>query len=272
MKTINYYFMFFVAFLAMSFQVKAVTPATIDFETVGNTWGWHVFANGAAQDPSNFSITSNPNTGGINTSANCAKLVVNGDASRWAGVWTTDNPFTVDDNNKIMKVMVYKSVISPFKISFLTANDQAKELDGLVLEATNTLINEWEVLTFDLSSVVGTTYAQMNIMPDFPSTARSQGSIDYWDNISFNTTITGLHKLDANTIEMFPNPVKDILHFQSKNIAKVVVRNLVGRTIDVNYINSSESSIDMNNLPAGSYFITLFMKDGNCTSQKVVKL
>ena len=113
MKTINYYFVFVIVFWAISFQAYAVVPDKIDFETVGTNWGWHVFTNGAAQDPTNFSITANPNTTEINTSANCAKLVVNADASRWVGVWMTDNPFTVDDNN------VYKSVISPFNMSYL---------------------------------------------------------------------------------------------------------------------------------------------------------
>ena len=71
---------------------------------------------------------------------------------------------------------------------------------------------------------------------------------------------------------MYPNPVKDILHFQSNNIAKVLIQNIIGQTIKINNINASESSIDMSNLPAGSYSVTLFMKDGNYATQKVVKL
>lgn len=78
----------------------AQQPATIDYETVGNDWTWTVFANGAAQSPTDYSVVENPLDGVINSSAHVAKLVVATDASRWAGVITADiPPLTLDENN-----------------------------------------------------------------------------------------------------------------------------------------------------------------------------
>lgn len=154
---------------------------TIDFETVGQDWSWTLFENGD-NAPTLYSVVPNPSVVGINTSAHCAKYVVNKAGQPWAGLWSDNiTPITFTNENCKLKIMVYKDVISNFGVKFEGAN-------GLNFEklVPNTKVNEWEELTFDFSSQIGKTFTRLVIIPDFP-TARTAGSTNYWDNITLNS-------------------------------------------------------------------------------------
>jgi hypothetical protein len=53
----------------------------------------------------------------------------------------------------------------------------------------NTLVDQWEELTFDFSGYIGLVEAinidQIIIFPDFDTNGRSQDNIVYFDNIRF---------------------------------------------------------------------------------------
>jgi hypothetical protein len=81
--------------------------------------------------------------------------------------------------------MVYKSVISDVGIKFAIANDSAQP----EIKVANTLVDQWEELTFDFSGYIGLVEAinidQIIIFPDFDTNGRSQDNIVYFDNIRF---------------------------------------------------------------------------------------
>lgn len=180
-----------VVFLAMTSglanaAVNQKNTATIDFETVGQDWTWTLFENGD-NAPALYSVVANPVTTGINTSANVAKYIVNSNGQPWAGLWSSNlGTVTFTADNCLVKVMVYKTVISDFDVKF--ENDNASV--NFEKKVSNTKINEWEELTFDFSAYIGTTVTKLVIIPDFPA-ARTAGSTNYWDNISFGSkTVT----------------------------------------------------------------------------------
>ena len=114
--------------------------------------------------------------------------------------------------------MVYKPVISPVGIKFATP---AGASTGEIL-VSNTLINQWEELTFDFSNVVSapssTGIDQIIIFPDF--TQRSDNRICLIDNIKFsnqnggNPTPMGPAPTptypEANVISLFSNPYQNV--------------------------------------------------------------
>jgi hypothetical protein len=167
--------------------VSATTSAapvlsTINFETVGHDWTWTKFGFNVANE-TEYSVAANPVNTGINTSSSAGKYIVYPNSQTWAGLWSdglVDFTFTAD--NCIVKVMVYKDVISNFDVKFEGAG-------GLNFEklVPNTKINEWEELTFDFSNRIGSTVTRLVIIPDFPG-ARTAGSVNYFDNISFNSS------------------------------------------------------------------------------------
>ena len=168
--------------------VNATTTAapslsTVNFETVGQDWAWTLFENGD-NAPSLYSVVSNPSASGVNTSANVAKYIVNSSGQPWAGLWSDNLPdFTFTADNCIVKVMVYKDVISNFDVKF--------EGDGglnFEKQIPNTKINEWEELIFDFSNRIGSTVTRLVLIPDFPGT-RTAGSTNYFDNISFSSGV-----------------------------------------------------------------------------------
>ena len=160
----------------------------IDFETggYGATWTWTVFENGG--NPS-LEIVTNPNTGGLNSSATVAMFTALQAGQPWAGCESLHGAdigsFSFDSTNCIIKVMVWKDVISDVGIKFVDATSAAQP----EIKVANTLINQWEELTFDFSSRIGVypvVKDQIVIFPDFDLTGRTQDNICYFDNISFS--------------------------------------------------------------------------------------
>jgi hypothetical protein len=172
-------------------NVDAVAPtqtsgiATIDFETVGNDYSWQTFENDS--NPG-LNIVINPAQDGVNDSVNVAKVTALTKGQPWAGVQSAHGefgPLTLDITNSTIKIMVYKSVISDVGIKFATANNGAQP----EIKVANTLVDQWEELTFDFAGYIGLVEAinidQIIIFPDFDTNGRSQDNIVYFDNIRF---------------------------------------------------------------------------------------
>ena len=254
---------------ANSATVSFTTPAapavsTINFETVGHDWTWTVDQNGSNTPPLEF--VNNPSATGINTSAKAAKFTANAAGQPWALVFSSSSPYVISADNKIIKVMVYKDRISDFGLKLETSGG------ALEIKVPNTLINQWEELTFDFSSKVGSTANVMVIIPDF--LARTVATINYFDNISFsNGLTTSLGSTNSeNSIHCYPNPAKNSLTVSAKSeINAIRITNLVGQTIKNISVNAVERVIDLNNVSNGQYIISLSMKNGEIVNQKFTK-
>ncbi len=244
--------------------------STIDYETVGNSWTWTAFENGA--NPNTFSLVANPYITGINTSANCAKFIANADGQPWAGFECSHGdfgPFELTTSNNIVKIMVYKSVISDVGIKFVTATSWAQP----ELKVSNTLIDQWEELTFDFTPYIGIPgqpgpYDQIVVFPDFA--ARTTANTCYIDNISFNTgSITAVGEPDKSGISVYPNPVRTSLFVKGQaRDAKITILDVNGKVVISNQFDSNV--INTNNLAKGVYTIRIVEKSG-ITMKKFVK-
>ena len=116
----------------------------IDFETdgYGAAWTWTVFEND--NNPS-LEILTNPNIGGINSSATVAMFTALQAGQPWAGCESLHGSdigsFSFDSTNCIIKIMVWKDVISDVGIKFADATSAAQP----EIKVANTLINQWEI-------------------------------------------------------------------------------------------------------------------------------
>ena len=161
----------------------------IDFETggYGANWTWTVFEN--SENPPALEIVSNPNSFGINTSSTVAKFTALSSGAAYAGCESQHGSdigsFKFDSNNSIVKIMVYKTVISDVGLKFVESDGEAQP----EVKVANTKTNEWEELTFNLSGSIGKGKTgiidQIVIFPDFKD--RSSDHIIYFDNISFGS-------------------------------------------------------------------------------------
>jgi hypothetical protein len=168
------------------FYRTSSSPApVIDFEPggVGADWTWSVFEN-ADNPPLQF--VANPDRSGANTSATVAMFTARQGGNPWAGTITPDKEtFTLDASNAIVKVMVYKSVISDVGIKF----EKSGGASTGEIKVANTVVNQWEELTFDFSGVIGseanTDITSLVVFPDFQG-GRTGDNVVYFDNISFS--------------------------------------------------------------------------------------
>lgn len=164
----------------------------INFETsgFGADWTWTVFEN---DNNPPLEIIANPDATGANTSATVAKFTALQAGAPFAGVETMHGAdigtFTLDETNAIVKIMVWKSVISDVGIKFVKADGASTG----EFKVANTLVNEWEELTFDFTPKIDEPTSididQIVIFPDF--NARTADNIIYFDSISFSEGVVG---------------------------------------------------------------------------------
>lgn len=194
-------------FSAMAFLFVNGQNIPIDFEETGNgaDWVWTTFENDS--NPA-LEIIPNPDMSGINTSATVAKFNALQAGQPFAGCETLHGAgigtFTIDASNSIIRIMVWKPVISDVGIKLVRADNWSLG----EIKIANTLVNEWEQLEFDFSAHIGNTYDQIVIFPDF--TAREADNIIYFDGIygevATPTSIAYLEDEEVD-INLFPNPV-----------------------------------------------------------------
>ena len=234
----------------------------IDFETpgFGADWVWTVHNNNT--NPA-LEFVPNPNTSGINTTSTVAKFTSLNFGAAWALTFTDYiGTFTFDQSNKIVTLMVNKSVISNVGVKF--------EGPGVAHEilVPNTLTDgSWEQLTFDFSSQIGNTFNRLVIIPDFAD--RTQDVVSYFDQFSFGST-AGIKDNLYNTVKMFPNPTKDVVQF-SKNSNEqldIEIFDVLGKS--VLRVDNVRNTVNVSALNAGLYFVQMTLGTKATTKKLVV--
>ncbi|MBW4360052.1 hypothetical protein KZH69_06100, partial [Flavobacterium sp. NAS39] len=160
-------------------------PVTFEAGDHGSSWTFANFDNGTG--PEGYEKVANPDAAGINTSATVGKYTATVAGAPWAGCKTNDiGKFTLDTKNSLVKIMVYKTVISDVAIKFAVADGGSLG----EIKVKNTKINEWEELTFEFYNQIGkiqsTDIVTMMISLDYQ--ARSTENVSYFDNITFSKT------------------------------------------------------------------------------------
>ncbi len=158
-------------------MLQAQNTHTIDFEAagVGADWDWTMDQNG---DNPPLEFIANPVSGGLNTSATVAQFTARQAGQPWALCFTNDDgEFTFDATNSTVSIMVYKPEISNIAMKFEGMSPPIE------IQVPNTLVNEWEVVTFDFTASIGNTYDRIVIIPDFNMDGREQDNIIYLDDI-----------------------------------------------------------------------------------------
>ncbi len=105
--------------------------------------------------------------------------------------------------------------------------------------------------------------------------AGSGGKTVYVDNLYFfNDVNSGIATMDAiNPVTCYPSQVKDRLTVNAtSSIGQVIIRNLLGQSVKSIPGGFDEKIIDLGDLTAGNYFITVKLVNGLLVTQKIIKL
>jgi len=199
----------------------------------------------------------------------------------WAGVESAHGAdlgaFEWDANNRIVNIKVWKTVISDVGIKFASNTNWSQGEK----KVANTLVNQWEELTFDFSDFINPPTGngaldQIIIFPDFisgtdPRTAEQSG-VSYVDHITFfDEPSASMVTHDAIGFRIYPNPASDVLEIKSNGVIdRIHVVNLIGQTLIERSPNAAQSSIDISDLPSGVYIVNSTIQ-GVLSSLKLIK-
>ncbi|MBK6621931.1 MAG: T9SS type A sorting domain-containing protein [Saprospirales bacterium] len=165
-----------------------VTPI-LDFETAPFTTNFQYF--GSTLDGTFTSVIPNPNSSGINTSANVVEYIKPLDAQVWAGAFSNPNPTTLLDVTTAGQVCVkvHMDHIGNLNLKLENSTTGGSNWGQTV---ANTLVNEWEELCFDVSipsneapntPAAGHIYQTVTVFFDFQVEGANSNYTSYFDDI-----------------------------------------------------------------------------------------
>ena len=241
-------------FLLLAATTLRAQNAPIDFEPDGQgaDWVWTTFENDSNPP---LEIVANPDPSGLNISTTVAKYTTLPTGMPFAGCETLHGAgigsFTIDADNALIRISVWKSVISDVGIKLVRADNWSLG----EIKIPNTTVNQWEQIEFDFSGHIGNTYDQLVIFPDFA--ARDEEHIIYFDDVYGDVaTISSTQTIAREQIQIFPNPVSDVLTIQSDLPRKQVrIFSPTGQLMLKD--TSGKTDLDVSTLPTGMYFLEI---------------
>lgn len=93
----------------------------------------------------------------------------------------------------------------------------------------------------------------------------------YIDNIKINEANMAVSSVKKGNIAVYPNPVKNNLNLNLPNgekVSKIEIYNLAGQNV---LTNSGSTSLNLENLKAGTYIVTVTNTKGTSYSSKFIK-
>lgn len=178
-------------FLLLAIVTGWVSAQTVilDFETPETSTTFQYF--GSSLDPTLNQVVDNPDASGENTSALVGEFIKPAGAEVWAGAFSNPDPATLLDmsaNNRI-SIKVYMPHPGNLSIKLEQSPDGG---DNWIQTVTNTRVNEWETLVFDVAqpsleapftAAAGHVYARLVLFFDFGSNGTDEDVVYYFDDV-----------------------------------------------------------------------------------------
>lgn len=238
------------------------SPLFIDFENSYVTSDFIDFDGGTA------TVLSNPQSGGINTSATVGQIIRNG-GQLWAGskLILSDNLNFTSNGYIIMKV--YTTAPIGTMVKFKLEGNGSTEVDVLT-----TVTGAWETLAFNFTGQPA-NFNTLALMFDFGNVGNGTATSTFlFDDIAqsadgINPVTTGIIDNKPVNVELFPNPTKDVWSLSTiGSINLVSVFDAMGNNVLETNPNTNAVILDGSNLSAGVYFA----KVSTTNSTNVVRL
>lgn len=98
------------------------------------------------------------------------------------------------------------------------------------------------------------------------------GGDGYIDNIKINEVEMSVNNVKKESLKIYPNPVKNDLNFNLPNgekISTIQIYNMAGQNLVTK--TTSDATLNLENLKAGTYIITVSSTNGTSYSSKFIK-
>lgn len=220
---------------------------------------------------SNFGNTittkvTNPYPTDINTSNTVAKLRKN-PGETWAGSFI-DLGSSIDFSTiNSLKMKVF----SPFagKVFKIKLENLTNAAFNIEVNATNTVANTWEELTFVFPGIVNANnYKRVVVFCNFGEAG--VGENYYFDDIRLNIPLSYIEN-QKDDLKIYPNPCNDFVTIDTKEIGSTsALYNSIGQLIETFKLNFETNLLNVSNLENGIYFLNIEM-NGNILRKKIIK-
>jgi Secretion system C-terminal sorting domain len=257
--------------------IPLVLSAQMTFESGNpNSGAWKVFSNGTGD--SLVKIVSNPTKDDVNSSDSVLRFVSATDGDLWAGFYTDSIvPYVFNDTNAVIKLLVYKTVISDFDLKLEVSSSDFNEL-----KVANVGTNAWEILSFDFTAQInnGKTYTRLTLIPDFPAATRSAANTSYIDNIDNfkikgDTVVTSIDAIKgvsgSGTLIVSPSPSSDFINLKGySGEMDYLILNSIGQTVRSGY-QKENAPISVRGLKSGVYVVKINSKGANYVAKFIIR-
>lgn len=149
-------------------------------------------------------------------------------------------------------------------------------------EADGWPINTWHNIRIEVDPNDMKFYLNHNLVKTIPNYTQTEihgfnmlhnnfGGDAYYDNFVISSPDLAVNDLELNQINIFPNPVKNVLHLTthtSEDIKDLEVVDLTGKTI---MKLKSSKQIHTESLGKGTYILKINLKNGKSITRKFIK-
>jgi len=227
----------------------------------------------------NFTVLGPDPVNAANTVAITTKGV---GAQTWAGTTASTPagfanviPFTATD--RTMRVRIYSPDANiPVRLKVEVHGQPTQSVET---EATTTVANQWEYLTFDFNNQAAGTaafnpaypYDMASIFFNFGTDGATAGSKTYyWDNLMYSNSTSAIENPFASEVSIFPNPTQNTLsihlgkNIESQDISYVII-DVASRTV----LNGklTQNKINVGALTNGIYSLQINTNEGVITKR-----
>lgn len=148
----------------------------------------------------------------------------------------------------------------------VTGKDAASiRLNPGFVNATGTTAADFKPTAATLVGATGT-----GITTDYLGTARTIPTIGAWEYSNAPNALRTANT--AKNVQLYPTLCTDKLNVSADSeISHIIVCNLVGQTVKSVAVNHAQTTMDITNVAAGNYYVTIKLANGQVATQKIVK-
>ena len=141
---------------------------------------------------------------------------------------------------------------------YLISNSPVTEKIYRLPEQEPIVLNTWKSVTIPMSYFTNQGFNPVTwFQYKFDVLAATAGTV-YFDNIYFTSAALSNESFQNSKVSMYPNPSSTSLNFQSKQaIETVSIYNALGQKMLEKNIDNTFFTVDISELNAGQYFVTL---------------
>ena len=78
----------------------------------------------------------------------------------------------------------------------------------------------------------------------------------------------GVEEVETQAVQVYPNPVKDVITVKAENLSSVVIYNSIGQKVFAQELDANELTINMSDYETGIYMVRI-VADGNEVIRKI---